>query len=288
MGACGPRLTVVLLALVALWLPAPADASRNAGVAALQVALHARGLYAGSIDGLKGPLTTAAITRFQRRAGLAPNGVASESTREALGRYGRHVLGSRLLARGTRGWDVAALQFLLAWHGFPSASIDGRFGYHTDRALGRFQRWAGLPPDGVAGPSTIAALRRPPATCPIALAWPVQAPLGNGFGPRGSRFHEGIDLLARAGTPVGAAAPGRVTYAGGIAGGWGKLVVVAHARRVRTLYAHLSAVSVDVGERVSTGSRVGAVGSSGNATGPHLHFEVRLHGAAVDPSTGLP
>jgi murein DD-endopeptidase MepM/ murein hydrolase activator NlpD len=288
MGACGHRLTVVLVVLAALLLPSPAAATRDAGVAALQVALHARGLYAGSIDGLKGPLTTAAVKRFQRRTGLAPNGIAATSTREALGRYGRHVLGSRLLARGSSGWDVAALQFLLAWHGFPSATIDGRLGVHTERALRRFQRWAGLHPDGVAGTSTVAALRRPPATCPIALAWPVEAPVGDTFGPRGTHFHAGIDLLAGAGTAVRAAAPGRVAYAGRIAGGWGKLVVVAHTRRVRTLYAHLSAVAVDVGERVGTGSRLGAVGASGNATGPHLHFEVRLGGAAVDPTTALP
>jgi len=288
MGACGPRLGIVLLVLLALALPARAEASRDAGVAALQVALHARGLYTGSIDGLRGPLTTAAVKRFQRRAGLTPNGVAATSTRAALGRYGRHVLGSRLLARGSTGWDVAALQFLLAWHGFPSAAIDGRLGVHTERALHRFQRWAGLRPDGVAGASTIAALRRPPATCPIALAWPVEAPVGNGFGPRGTHFHAGIDLLASAGTVVGAAAPGRVAYAGAITGGWGKLVVVAHTRRVRTLYAHLSSVAVDVGEHVATGSRIGNVGATGNATGPHLHFEVRLGGAAVDPSTALP
>jgi murein DD-endopeptidase MepM/ murein hydrolase activator NlpD len=287
MGARGLRLIVVLLVLVAL-LPSPAVASRDAGVAALQVALRTRGLYAGSIDGLKGPLTSAATKRLQRRAGLAPSGRAGTNTREALGRYGRHVLGSRLLARGARGWDVAALQFLLAWHGFPSATIDGVLGFHTDRALRRFQRWAGLSVDGVAGLSTVAALRRAPPTCPIALAWPVEAPLGNGFGPRGNHFHAGIDLLAKAGTTVRAAAPGRVAYAGQIDGGWGKLVVVAHARRVRTMYAHLSTVAVDVGERVGTGSRVGAVGSTGNATGPHLHFEVRLHGAAVDPSTALP
>jgi murein DD-endopeptidase MepM/ murein hydrolase activator NlpD len=288
MGACGLRLTVVLVVLVALAAPARATASRDAGVAALQVALHARGLYAGSIDGLKGPLTTAAVKRFQRRAGLAPNGVAAASTREALGRYGRHVLGSRLLGRGARGWDVAALQFLLAWHGFPSAAMDGVLGFHTDRALRRFQRWAGLPADGVAGASTIAALRRPPAACPIVLAWPVEAPVGNGFGPRGNHFHAGIDLLAGGGAPVRAAAPGRVAYAGPLAGGWGRLVVVAHARRVRTLYAHLAAVDVEVGEHVVAGARVGTVGASGNATGPHLHFEVRLRGAAVDPATALP
>src|SRR5262245_6654835 len=287
MGARGLRLTVVLLALAVL-LPSPAVASRDAGVAALQVALRARGFYAGSIDGLKGPLTSAATRRFQQRAGLVPSGLAGTNTREALGRYGRHVLASRPLARGARGWDVSALQFLLAWHGFPSASIDGVLGFHTDRALRRFQRWAGLHVDGVAGPSTVAALRRAPATCPIALAWPVEAPLGNAFGPRGNHFPAGIDLLAPAGTPVRAAAPGRVAYAGRIDGGWGKLVVVAHERRVRTMYAHLSTVAVEVGERVATGSRVGAVGSTGNATGPHLHFEVRFRGAAVDPSSALP
>jgi len=287
MGARGLRLTVVLVVLVAL-LPSPAGASRDAGVAALQVALRARGLYAGSIDGLKGPLTSAATKRFQRQAGLAPSGLIGTNTREALGRYGRHVLGGRLLARGARGWDVAALQFLLAWHGFPSMTIDGVLGFHTDRAVRRFQRWAGLGVDGVAGLSTVAALRRAPPACPIALAWPVEAPLGNEFGPRGNHFHAGIDLLAKAGTTVRAAAPGRVAYAGRIDGGWGKLVVVAHARRVRTMYAHLSTVTVDVGERVATGAQVGVVGSTGNATGPHLHFEVRLHGAAVDPSTALP
>src|ERR1044072_5402245 len=98
MGARGFRLTVVLVVLVAL-LPSPAGASRDAAVAALQVALRARGLYAGSIDGLKGPLTSAATKRFQRQAGLAPSGLIGTNTREALGRYGRHVLGGRLLAR---------------------------------------------------------------------------------------------------------------------------------------------------------------------------------------------
>jgi murein DD-endopeptidase MepM/ murein hydrolase activator NlpD len=198
------------------------------------------------------------------------------------------VLGSRPLAPGARGWDVAALQFLLAWHGFPSATIDGGLGVHTERALRRFQRWAGLVPDGVAGPSTLAALRRSPARCPIALAWPVDAPVGDPFGPRGNRFHAGIDLEAPLGTEVGAAAGGRVTYAGRLAGGWGKLVVVAHRDGVRTMYAHLSRVAVLVGQRVSAGTILGAVGATGDATGPHLHFEVRLRGAAVDPLGGLP
>ena len=277
---------IVLAAALAL-APAAA-ASGNSGVAALQVALQHRGLYAGTIDGLNGPGTTAAVSRFQLRAKLPATGIVDARTRRALGRYGRHLLGSRPLARGAAGWDVAALQFLLAWHGFPSATFDGGLGVHTEKALRRFQRWAGLPVDGVAGASTIAALRKPPATCPIALAWPLQAPVGDPFGPRGNRFHAGIDLIAPRGTPVQAAASGRVAFAGTAAGGWGKLVVVLHSDGVRTLYAHLSAIDVRRGQAVSSGDRLGLVGATGDATGPHLHFEVRFRGAAVDPRSALP
>ncbi|HKG42644.1 MAG TPA: peptidoglycan-binding protein [Gaiellaceae bacterium] len=288
MSFCRLRLTVLPLALAALLLAPPASAGRDAGLAALQVALQARGLYGGSIDGVKGPGTTRAIIRFQRRAGLTADGVAGPQTRRALGHYGNHILGSRPLRRGAAGWDVAALQFLLAWYGFPSATIDGGLGMHTERAVRRFQRWAGIQPDGVAGATTFAALRRAPAECPLSLAWPVAAQVGDRFGARGNRFHAGIDLVASAGQPVAAAASGRVAYAGWLAGGWGNLVVVANGSGVRTMYAHLSSVAVRVGERVGTGARLGAVGATGDATGAHLHFEVRLRGAAVDPLRALP
>src|SRR6266516_556701 len=281
------RLAVLPFVLVALVLAPTAAGSRDAGIAALQVALHSRDLYTGTIDGLRGPATTAAVRRFQRRAGLPVDGVAGPRTRRALGRYGRHLLGSRSLTRGAAGWDVAALQFLLAWHGFPSATIDGGLGVHTEKALKRFQRWAGLPVDGVAGQTTIAALRKPPATCPISLAWPLQAAVGDPFGPRGNRFHAGIDLIAPTGASVQAAAPGRVAFAGFARGGWGKLVVVVHRDGVRTLYAHLSAIDVHRGAAVETGERLGLVGATGDANGPHLHFEVRLRGAAVDPRSAL-
>src|ERR687888_473798 len=227
-------------------------------------------------------------SRSVRGAHLPATGIVDARTRRALGRYGSHLLGSRPLTRGAVGWDVAALQFLLAWHGFPSATFDGGLGTHTEKALRKFQRWAGLPGDGVAGPSTIAALRKPPPTCPIALAWPLQAPIGDPFGPRGNRFHSGIDLIASQGTPVQAAGSGRVVFAGLAAGGWGKLVVVLHSDGVRTLYAHLSKIDVRLGALVAVGTRLGLVGSSGDATGPHLHFEVRLRGAAVDPISALP
>jgi hypothetical protein len=287
MRTCRLRFAALPSVLAALALASPALGSRDAGLAALQVALQSRGIYTGSIDGVKGAATTMAIKRFQRRAGLPVDGVPGTKTRQALGDYGKHLLGSRALTRGAAGWDVAALQFLLAWHGFPSATIDGGLGVHTELALRRFQRWAGLKVDGVADDSTYAALRGSPATCPIALAWPLAAPVGDTFGPRGNRFHAGIDLVAPKGAPVAAAAAGRVVFAGFAAGGWGKLVIVAHANGVKTMYAHLATVTVHRRELVTIGSRVGTVGATEHASGPHLHFEVRVRGAAVDPRSAL-
>jgi murein DD-endopeptidase MepM/ murein hydrolase activator NlpD len=284
----GSAAVLFAAATLALAPAGAATASRNAGTAALQVALRARGFYPGTIDGIKGAATIRALKRFQQSAGLPADGKLDSATRRALGPYGRHLFGTRTLARGATGWDVAALQFLLAWHGFPSATFDGGLGDHTERALRQFQRWAGLRADGVARADTYAALRTPPADCPLPLAWPLDAPLGDPFGPRGNRFHAGIDLLAVQGTPVRAAAPGRVVTAGYVAGGWGKLVVIAHANGVRTMYAHLSAIAVRPGQRVLAGARVGLVGATGDASGPHLHFEVRVRGAAVDPLTALP
>jgi murein DD-endopeptidase MepM/ murein hydrolase activator NlpD len=287
MRTCGIRFAALPIVLASLVLASPALGSRDAGVAALQVALQSRKLYAGSIDGVKGSATTRAIKRFQRRAGLPVDGIPGPKTRRALGAYGKHLLGSRRLTRGAAGWDVAALQFLLAWHGFPSATIDGGLGVHTERALRHFQRWAGLKPDGVAGETTYAALRSSLPTCPIALARPLAAPMGDKFGPRGNRFHAGIDFIAPRGAPVASAAAGQVVFARFAAGGWGNLVIVAHANGVKTMYAHLAAVAVHRNDLVSLGTRLGTVGATGRATGPHLHFEVRLRGAAVDPRSVL-
>jgi murein DD-endopeptidase MepM/ murein hydrolase activator NlpD len=175
----------------------------------------------------------------------------------------------------------------VAAHGFPSGKLDGHFGASTGKALRKFQRWAGLQADGVAGAAVVAALRTAPPRCPISLSSPVAGPHSDAFGPRGNRFHTGIDYRSSRGTPVVAAASGRVTFAGFSAGGWGRLVTIAHGGGTRTMYAHLSGVGVRVGQYVQSGQLIGRVGSSGNSTGPHLHFEVRVRGAAVDPLTGL-
>jgi murein DD-endopeptidase MepM/ murein hydrolase activator NlpD len=275
----------VVLALCA----GPALAARmgSPSVAAVQVALRAKGLYSGTVDGVSGPATRAAVRSFQRRAGVAIDGVAGPRTLMALGRRGRPQLGTRPLRLGASGFDVAELQFLLAWHGFPNATIDGGFGSHVQAAVIRFQRWARHARDGVAGGSTISRLRRPPPRSPLRLAQPIAGVIGDGFGPRGNTFHPGLDFPAAVGTAVVAARSGRVTWAGWWPGGLGNLVSVAHGYGVRTLYAHLSSIAVRRGQRVATGTLLGRVGSTGLSTGPHLHFELRLRGAALDPLAAL-
>jgi murein DD-endopeptidase MepM/ murein hydrolase activator NlpD len=281
-----------LLALPLIFVAAavtPRASAADAGVAALQVGLRSHGLYQGPIDGITGPGTAKAIRRLQKRAHITVDGVVGPQTRKALGRFARHRLGTRELAVGRKGWDVASLQFRLAEHGFPSGTFDGIFGPRIDAAVRRFQSWSALKTDGVAGATTLAALAGPPPAIPLPLAWPMTAPvLGDNFGPRGDRWHSGIDLPAPMGAPVYSARSGQVVWAGWRDGGWGLLVVVAHGRGERSMYAHLSRIDVRVGVWVGQGVRVGLNGASGDATGPHLHFELRIRGASVDPLRALP
>jgi murein DD-endopeptidase MepM/ murein hydrolase activator NlpD len=240
-------------------------------------------LYAGTVDGVPGPVTTTGVRRFQARRGLAVDGIAGPATRRALGRRGRPRLGARVLAGGARGWDVAGLQFLLGRHGFPSGAVDGGLGPRTDRALRRFQAWAGLAADGLAGTATLSRLRAPPPASPLVFAMPVSAPVGDRFGPRGDGFHGGVDFPVPAGTRIAAAGRGCVSFAGWSPGGYGNLVVVEHRLGMTSWYAHLSSIRVRRGACVVAGTFIARAGSTGRATGPHLHFETRLRGAAVAP-----
>jgi len=270
-----------------------APAAAGPKVAAVQVALKRLGLYNATVDGVRGPLTRAAIVRFQRRRGLPVDGVVGPRTRRAFGKRGRPAFGARIMKRGDRGWDVAAMQYILARRGYPPGAIDAVFGPITDTALRNFQRAYGLAADGLAGPLTITALRHgsaskgpaPVARGPIRLLRPVPGPIGDRFGaPRGKRrTHTGIDFPVQAGTQVGAAGVGVTEFAGWNSGGYGNLVVVRHRLGYTTWYAHLSTITTWVGEHVSGNTRLGYVGATGHATGPHLHFELRRNAVPIDP-----
>ena len=120
------------------------------------------------------------------------------------------------------------------------------------------------------------------------IGLPVHGRLTSGFGNRFHpilgyvRFHDGVDLAASAGTPIVAAADGRVVGAGW-RGGYGQQVQIAHADGVDTLYGHMSRIAAYAGELVHKGQVIGYVGSTGLSTGPHLHFEVTKNGRPVNP-----
>lgn len=119
----------------------------------------------------------------------------------------------------------------------------------------------------------------------ISLARPVSGTITSRFGAKSSirsSAHTGLDIAASSGTPYSAAASGTVTFAG-YKGSYGNLIVITHSNGVQTYYGHSSKIYVSVGQSVSQGQTIGAVGSTGNSTGPHLHLEVRVNGVAYNP-----
>jgi len=114
------------------------------------------------------------------------------------------------------------------------------------------------------------------------LIWPVSGPITSPFGWRWGRMHEGIDIGVGYGTPIHAAAAGRVIYCGWEEG-YGNLVVLDNGGGLATAYAHQSSIAVSCGQDVSQGQTIGYVGCTGHCFGPHLHFEVRINGNPVDP-----
>ncbi|WP_051938383.1 M23 family metallopeptidase [Ghiorsea bivora] len=122
----------------------------------------------------------------------------------------------------------------------------------------------------------------------IKLQWPVKGRLSGKFGPRKNRMHDGIDLAAKAGTHVFAAAAGKVVYADSRLSGYGNLIIIRHSSDMFTAYAHNQKNLVVAGQQVKAGQHIANVGATGRATGAHLHFEVRRGETAVDPLAYLP
>jgi len=133
----------------------------------------------------------------------------------------------------------------------------------------------------------------PPTVSPKGMIWPVNGPVTSGFGWRihpvfhTRRFHSGIDISSPYGTPIRAAASGKVIFAGSQTG-YGNYVIVYHGGKIATLYAHMSSIGVSNGASVVQGGAIGRVGCTGYCTGPHVHFEVRVNGNPVDPMGWLP
>jgi len=116
----------------------------------------------------------------------------------------------------------------------------------------------------------------------INFARPTSGIISSRFGPRSSGNHTGLDIAAATGTPIYATAGGVVTYSGN-RGTYGKLVIISHGNGVETYYAHCSELYVQVGQSVSQGEKIAAMGSTGRSTGPHLHLEIRVNGVAQNP-----
>lgn len=119
--------------------------------------------------------------------------------------------------------------------------------------------------------------------------WPLAAGIvSSEFGRRWKKAHEGLDIAADEGEPVFASAAGKVLYANNRMRGYGNVVVLRHDAQMTTLYAHNQVLKVRLGEQVEQGQVIALLGSTGQSTGPHVHFEMRRANAAVDPRTVLP
>lgn len=122
----------------------------------------------------------------------------------------------------------------------------------------------------------------------ISLIRPVSGTVTSRFGARWGRSHKGLDIGASKGTPIKAAAAGTVvTSSYGYNGGYGNYIVISHGNGIQTAYGHCSSLSVKVGQKVSQGQVIGAVGNTGNSFGNHLHLEIRVNGVAQNPQNYL-
>jgi Meckel syndrome type 1 protein len=266
-------------------------------------------------DGIFGPITERAVKRFQSSHALAITGVVDTATWAAIFRSQvvfmkaadvPAVVREAIERKPAETGDAPAApkveaRAASAVRATTTRAAEPRGGARTpeSRALGRDpranDRETREPP--APEPKADRAPRREPApkadARPVSLGGscstvtPVKGIQTGSFGEdRGSHRHAGIDIAAPTGTAVRAASCGTVTTAGA-EGAYGNLVCIEHAGGTTTCYAHLSRIAARVGQQVRAGEVIGRVGSTGRSTGPHLHFEVRENGRAVDPKPVL-
>ena len=135
---------------------------------------------------------------------------------------------------------------------------------------------------GSAPPGDTTTGASPPSGPPASFIWPVSGPITSPFGMRWGTLHPGIDIGVPTGTPIHAAAAGKVIWCGWMSG-YGNLVMIDHGGGLASLYGHQSRIAASCGESVTQGQVIGYSGCTGFCTGPHVHFEIRVNGSPVDP-----
>ncbi len=128
----------------------------------------------------------------------------------------------------------------------------------------------------------------PPSSLPFSLIWPVEGRITSRFQSDSRPDHSGLDIAAPRGTPIKAAADGRVVYSDNRISGYGNMVILEHKEGFFTVYSHNQRNAVRPGQQVQQGETIGYIGMTGRATGPHLHFEIRHHDTPLDPEKHLP
>ena len=240
-----------------------AEIEANALAAARDQAVAARDQVAAQRAELEGARSELAVVQGQAAAEQA-----NHQSLLATVQTQRQAWEARVAALEEESRRIAALLAEAARQREAAAAAAARSGGREERR--RRRRWA---------PSLSNPLARMVITS--GFGWRMHPIYGS------SRFHAGIDLDADTGDAIFAAAGGLVVAAGW-RGGYGNCVVIDHGGGIGTLYGHMSSIGVSTGQTVGQGDRVGAVGSTGASTGPHLHFEVRVYGEPVNPVPYLP
>jgi len=219
----------------------------------LQLVAHEKDVQAASLGSLASEVTALYGLRQNRLAKAATASVAATGTDSDAGPFTQQ----------------AYAQSLNQFSFLRTSALSGHFhGFNTGVNPATITDWA-----SIAGAPTL---------------WPVTGPITSSFGQREDpfngegAFHSGVDISALFGTPVRATADGMVVSAG-MESGYGREILLDHGNGIQTLYGHLSGFAVTVGQQVNQGQVIGYVGMSGRATGPHLHYEVRIHNAPVNP-----
>jgi len=219
----------------------------------LQLVAHEKDVQAASLGSLASEVTALYGLRQNRLAKAATASVAATGTDSDAGPFTQQ----------------AYAQSLNQFSFLRTSALTGHFhGFNTGVNPATITDWA-----SIAGAPTL---------------WPVTGPITSSFGQREDpfngegAFHSGVDISALFGTPVRATADGMVVSAGNESG-YGREILLDHGNGIQTLYGHLSGFAVTVGQQVNQGQVIGYVGMSGRATGPHLHYEVRIHNAPVNP-----